>query len=91
MESGNTPPLILNFVQGDSGQFHAPAVLPPGERSTSRDLRDFKFRGKSFWAFSRGSVGEQAGGQGDFKRGVVQKREHTRRKLETSASVRPLL
>jgi len=29
MESGNTPPLVLNLVLGESGQLHAPAVSLP--------------------------------------------------------------
>jgi len=50
--SGNTPPHVLNLVLGESGQFHAPAVLPSVISS---------FIENPYEVFSS-FVGEQAGG-----------------------------
>jgi len=76
MESGNTPPLVLNLVLGESGQLHAPAVLPPGKEQHLVISVISNFMENPFGVFSR-FCGRTGGRDRAMLRGVMQKRECT--------------
>ena len=52
----------------ESGQLHAPAVLPSVKEQHLVISVISNFMENPFGVFSRGFVGEQASGRGDFKR-----------------------